>query len=87
MVVHSVVVDRAGIFPLSWGEDLFTPAHGIYVGPDDALYCTGDGDHTARKCTTDGRVLLEIGIPGEPAPSPHTCMASITSGVVSVEST
>jgi DNA-binding beta-propeller fold protein YncE len=26
------------------------------------------GDHTVRKCTTDGKVLLTIGIPGNPAP-------------------
>jgi hypothetical protein len=38
------------------------------VGPDDALYCTDDGDHTVRKITTEGKVLLEIGVPGEPAP-------------------
>ena len=63
-----MVFDREGNFLRSWGEDLFTRAHGIHVGPDDALYCTDDGDHTVRKCTTDGKVLLEIGIPGTPAP-------------------
>ena len=63
-----MVFDREGNFLCSWGEDLFTRAHGIHVGPDDALYCTDDGDHTVRKCTTDGKVLLEIGIPGTPAP-------------------
>ena len=63
-----IVFDREGNFLRSWGEDLFTRAHGIHVGPDDALYCTDDGDHTVRKCTTEGRVLLEIGIPGKPAP-------------------
>jgi DNA-binding beta-propeller fold protein YncE len=38
------------------------------MGPDETLYCTDDGDHTVRKCTLDGKVLLEIGIPGKPAP-------------------
>ena len=66
---HPIMVfDREGNFLRSWGEDLFIRAHGIHVGPDDALYCTDDGDHTVRKCTTDGKVLLEIGIPGTPAP-------------------
>jgi hypothetical protein len=26
------------------------------------------GDHTVRRCTLDGKVLLQIGVPGEPAP-------------------
>ncbi|MCC7272954.1 MAG: hypothetical protein IT561_09810 [Alphaproteobacteria bacterium] len=63
-----IVFDREGNFLRSWGEGLFTRAHGIHVGPDGMLYCTDDGDHTVRKCTPEGKVLLEIGIPGKPAP-------------------
>ena len=33
--------------------------------PDDTLYCTDDGDHTVRKCTTDGKVLLDHRHPGQ----------------------
>ena len=32
------------------------------------LYCTDDGDHTVRKITPEGKVILEIGVPGKPAP-------------------
>ena len=63
-----MVFDRDGNFLRAWGEEIFTSAHGIDIGPDDMLYCTDFGDHTVRKCTPDGKVLLEIGIPGEPAP-------------------
>ena len=63
-----IVFDRDGNFLRSWGEGLFTRAHGIHIGPDDMLYCTDDGDHTVRKCTTDGKVELELGIAGTPAP-------------------
>lgn len=63
-----MVFDREGNFLRAWGEGIFNRAHGLHVGPDDALYCTDDGDHTVRKCTADGEVLLEIGIPGKPAP-------------------
>ncbi len=63
-----VVFDRDGNFLQSWGEGVFTRAHGIHIGPDESLYCTDDGDHTVRKCTLDGKVLLTIGIPGVPAP-------------------
>jgi hypothetical protein len=62
-----VVFDRAGNFLRSWGEGIFKRAHGVHMGPDDTIYLTDDGDHTVRKCTLDGKVLLEIGIPGKPA--------------------
>ena len=62
-----IVFDREGNVLDSWGERLFKRAHGLHIGPDDALYCTDDGDHTVRKCTLEGKVLVEIGIPGRPS--------------------
>src|SRR5712672_4343816 len=38
-----VVLDRAGNFIKSWGEGLFSRAHGLHVDADDNLYCTDDG--------------------------------------------
>ena len=63
-----IVFDRDGNFLRSWGEGLFPRAHGLHIGPDETLYCTDDGDHTVRKCTLEGKVLLTIGIPGKPSP-------------------
>jgi DNA-binding beta-propeller fold protein YncE len=63
-----MVFDRDGNFLNSWGEGLWPRAHGLHMGPDDSLYMTDDGAHCVRKCTLDGKVLLEIGIPGKPAP-------------------
>lgn len=63
-----VVFDRDGKFLASWGEGLFKRPHGLQIGPDDTIWCTDDGDHTVRRCTLDGRVLLTIGVPGRPAP-------------------
>src|SRR3989337_3032411 len=63
-----IVFDRDGNFLRSWGEGLFSRAHGLHIGPDETLYCTDDGDHSVRKCTLDGEVLLTIGVPGTPAP-------------------
>ncbi len=60
-----IVFDRDGNFLKSWGEDVFTRAHGVTAGPDDTLYCADDGDHTIRQCTLDGEVLLTIGVPGK----------------------
>ncbi len=62
-----IVFDREGNFLRSWGEGVFRRAHGVHIGPDETLYCTDDGDHTVRKCTLEGKVLLEIGIPAKPA--------------------
>jgi DNA-binding beta-propeller fold protein YncE len=63
-----MVFDRDGNFLRSWGEGLFSRAHGIHIDSDDNLYCTDDGDHTVRKVSTDGKVLMTIGVPDQPAP-------------------
>ena len=67
---HPVIVfDRDGNFLRSWGEDIgFTRAHGASIGSDDLLYLTDDQGHAVRQCTTDGKVLMTIGMPNEPAP-------------------
>lgn len=63
-----IVFDRDGNFLHSWGEGLFKRPHGLFIGPDETLFCTDDGDHTMRTCTLDGKVLMTLGIAGEPAP-------------------
>src|SRR6202790_3449071 len=63
-----VVFDRDGNVLRSWGDGVFNRAHGIHMAPDDTIYLTDDGDHTVRKCSLEGKVLLTIGIPGEAAP-------------------
>jgi DNA-binding beta-propeller fold protein YncE len=62
------VFDRNGRFLRSWGEGLFRRPHGVHIGPDDSIWCTDDGDHTVRQLTPEGKMLLEIGVPGDPAP-------------------
>jgi DNA-binding beta-propeller fold protein YncE len=63
---HPVIVfDRGGNFLRAWGEGLYPRAHGVHMGPDDTIYLTDDGDHTVRKCTLDGKVLLQLGLPGK----------------------
>lgn len=65
---HPVMVfDRDGTFLRSWGEGVFARAHGITIGPDDAVYCTDDLDHTVRKFAPDGHLLLTLGTSGKPA--------------------
>jgi DNA-binding beta-propeller fold protein YncE len=65
---HPVIVfERDGRFIASWGEGLFKRAHGIHIGPDDAVYCTDDLDHTVRKFTPEGELLLTLGTSGRPS--------------------
>ena len=62
---HPVIVfDQKGKFLTSWGEGVFARAHGIFIGPDDAVYCTDDRDHTVRKFSSDGRLRLTLGTSG-----------------------
>ena len=65
---HPIMVfDRDGNFLRSWGEGQYPRAHGVHMGPHDSIYLTDDGGHFVRKCSLDGKVLLELGIPGKPA--------------------
>jgi DNA-binding beta-propeller fold protein YncE len=72
---HSVLVfDSDGTFLSSWGEGLFKRPHGIFIGPDDAVWCTDDLDHTVRKFTPEGKLLLTLGTSGRPADTGATSM-------------
>jgi len=66
---HPIIVyDPSGRFLKSWGEGEFTyRTHGISVGPDQMLYCTDDGNHTVRKFTPDGKLLLTLGTMNRPS--------------------
>ena len=67
---HPVLIfDRDGSFLDSWGDGVFTRPHALFLAPDETLFCTDDGDHSVRRCTLDGRVLLTIGRPGRPSPA------------------
>ncbi|AOH82863.1 hypothetical protein AWL63_01585 [Sphingomonas panacis] len=62
-----LVYERDGTFVKVWGQDVFTAAHGLTVGPDDRVYCVDMGDHTVRAFDTDGTLLMTLGIPGQPS--------------------
>jgi len=63
-----MVFDREGNFLRSWGEGQYPRAHGVHMALDDTMFLTDDGGHFVRKVTLDGKVLLELGVPGKPAP-------------------
>jgi len=65
---HPVMVfDREGKFLTSWGQGLFKRAHGSGIGPDGAIYCTDDKNHTVRKFNPEGKVLMTLGKEDQPS--------------------
>ncbi len=60
-----IVFDRDGRFVRSWGEGAFVRPHGIFIGPDDAVYCVDDMGHAVYKFTPEGRLLLTLGTRGK----------------------
>lgn len=82
---HPVIVyDRDGRFLSSWGEGLFTRPHGITI-TDDVVYCADDTDHTVRKLSLTGELLLTLGTAHRPSdtgysPEGPTSLLSIARG-------
>ena len=62
-----LIFDRTGTFLNAWDEPTFARPHGIFIGPDDCVYCTDDLDHTVRKFTPEGKLLLTLGTSGKPS--------------------
>ena len=56
-----------GTLESSWGEGVFYNPHGICIGPDGSVYCVDNGDHTVRKFTAQGELLMTLGSAGSPS--------------------
>ncbi len=70
---HPVMVfERDGSFVRAWGEGLFRRPHGVFVGPDDSVYCIDDLGHTVRKFSPSGELLLTLGVDGQASDSGAT---------------
>src|SRR5512147_1216011 len=57
--------DEKGAYVRSFGDKLFTRAHGLRIDRDGNLWAGDVGAHTVRKFSRDGQVLLTIGTAGE----------------------
>jgi sugar lactone lactonase YvrE len=57
--------DENGVFVRSFGERLFTRAHGLHVDRDGNLWATDVGGHVVVKLSRDGDLLLTLGTKGE----------------------
>jgi sugar lactone lactonase YvrE len=57
--------DDKGAYVRSFGDKLFTRAHGLRIDREGNLWAGDVGAHTVRKFSRDGQVLLTIGTAGE----------------------
>ncbi|SDN72917.1 hypothetical protein [Ensifer sp. YR511] len=56
-----LVFDPDGRYLRGWGAGIFTTPHSLNIGPDDCVYLSDDRDHTVRKFTPDGELLMVLG--------------------------
>ncbi|WP_432839788.1 peptidyl-alpha-hydroxyglycine alpha-amidating lyase family protein [Dactylosporangium sp. CA-092794] len=64
-----IAFDRDGRYLRHFGRGLFTMAHGITVDGEGCVYCVDNADHTVRKFSPRGELLLTLGTPGTGAPT------------------
>jgi DNA-binding beta-propeller fold protein YncE len=57
--------DEKGAYIRSFGEKLFTRAHGLRIDRDGNLWAGDVGAHTVRKFSRDGQLLMTLGTAGE----------------------
>lgn len=63
-----LVYDSQGNLLKAWGRRFFGGRpHGLFIDPDDCIYCTDDGDHTVRKFSSDGKLLMTLGEKNQPS--------------------
>ena len=63
-----IIYEPDGTFVRSFGEDVFTERiHALTIDHHDFVYTVDDGDHTVRKFSPDGALLMTLGTPGVPS--------------------
>src|SRR5437588_5133837 len=61
-----IVMDRDGALLNEWGRGQFKHPHGIWISPQDELYCTDRDTNLVTRWTTDGQLLQSWGTPDRP---------------------
>lgn len=78
--------DVAGNVVSTWGEGHFSNRpHGMGIGPSGNVYCTDDGDHTVRKFTPDGELLLTLGTENEPSETGYRHVPDLFEQIASLD--
>ena len=63
-----IVFNSEGDIIDTWGDGMFNVPHGVTVGPDGNVYCVDVADHSIRKFTPQGKLLMELQA-GHPTPA------------------
>jgi len=84
---HPIMVfDCNGNLLTSWGKGYFKRAHGSCIGSDGSiLYCTDDRNHTVTKFTTDGKVLMTLGINNKPSDTGYREASDLWEKIASIK--
>ncbi len=61
-----MIFDHDGNFINSWGEGMFITPHGICLDQDKYIFLADSGNHTVKKFTLDGKLLMTLGTENEP---------------------
>ena len=78
-----IIYEPDGTFVRSFGEDVFTERiHALTIDGDDFVYTVDDGDHTVRKFSPDGALLMTLGTPGVPSDTGYD--GKVTSSITRV---
>lgn len=59
-----LVFNPQGKFLYSWGKGMIAGPHGIYIDANDNVFCDDSKDHVVSKFTTDGKLLMTLGLKG-----------------------
>jgi DNA-binding beta-propeller fold protein YncE len=62
-----MVFDLDGEFLASWGEGVFTKPHNVRISPDGFVFCSDLRDHTVRKFTPEGELVMTLGTASVPS--------------------
>lgn len=62
-----VVLNRDGSFLRAFGRGQIVRAHGITIGPDGAVWCVDDLDHTIKVFSPEGQLQRQLGSSGQPS--------------------
>ncbi|MGQ9607770.1 MAG: peptidyl-alpha-hydroxyglycine alpha-amidating lyase family protein [bacterium] len=64
-----MIFDHNGNFINSWGEGMFVTPHGICLDQDKYIFLADSGNHTVKKFTLNGKLLMTLGTENKPGES------------------
>jgi len=79
-----MIFDRDGNLKSHWGGGMFKRAHGSCIDPQGNIFCTDDENHTVRKFTPDGKLLMTLGTEDKPSDTGYTKMFDFFASLVTI---